>query len=332
MPGFDLRKLVDSHLRSAKSSWSIGAFGAIAEFHRDAHEPADFGALSVVTPRGAIAVRLADTCRALAYELLSVRADLWLHGVALCLPVPEARGPARTGIAALGPDRDALRARDRDALLFDLGLGLANCEFCVRTADSGLADALRAAEGTALLANAPLVDALKRASPHRVMRSGAGRIEVFQDIAAEGARSPSGPHTHLLPRFLRQARTHTANIAIPQGWLPCLSLYPPNPVQDERGERKPFDRGEWAAFEALLERFGDSLHLRVKRRVIAAVRAAERPGAHAFANRRERAACRIALRQLRQTDGASAALAAWRDALDAAAAAGGADARSAANG
>src|SRR4051812_161195 len=114
MPRYDVRSnlsdLVDSYLRSAKSSWSIGAFGAIAEFHRGASEPADFGALSVVTARGAIAVRAGDACRAFAYEMLSVRADLWQHGVALCLPAPEARGPARERIAALGPDRHALRA------------------------------------------------------------------------------------------------------------------------------------------------------------------------------------------------------------------------------
>ena len=316
MPRSDLRELVDSHLRSPGSSWSIGAFGAIAEFHRDASEPAGLRGLSAVTARGAIAVRLAEGCRAVAYELLSARADLWLHGVALCLPEPDARTGARTRIAALGPDREALRPRDRGALLFDLGLGLANCEFCVRTGDAGLADALRAAEGTPALGNAALLDLLRRASPHRVMRSRAGRIEVFQDIAAEGGPSPSGPHTHQLPRLLRQGRTHAANIPIPAGRLPCLSLYPPNPVQDAEGARKPFDREEWAAFQALLERFGDPEHLRVKREVFAAVREAKPPEPSAFASRRARAACRVALRQLKKLDGTSPALEQWLRELD----------------
>src|SRR5438105_11432646 len=151
MPGSDLRELVDSHLRSARSSWSIGAFGAIAEFHRDASEPVELSGLSAVTARGAIAVRLARGCRAFAYELLSARSDLWLHGVVLCLPESGARMDARTRIAGLGPDREALRPQDRDALLFDLGLGLANSDFCVRPAAAETREALRAAENPPLL-------------------------------------------------------------------------------------------------------------------------------------------------------------------------------------
>jgi uncharacterized protein DUF6925 len=322
----DLHELLAAHLRSARSSWSIGAFGAIAEFHRDDSEETELSALSAVTARGAIAVRAGARCRAFAYEMLSARAGVWLHGIALCLPEAEARMEAREAIAELGPDHEAARPRDRDEALFDLGLGLANCEFCVRTADSEMRDALRAAVGSPLLASAPLVDLLKRASPHRVMRSRAGRIEVFQDIAPEGGRSPTGPHTHLLPRFLRQRRTHAANIPIPEGWLPCLSLYPPNPLQDEQGNPRPFDRSAWEAFQALLERYGDPGHLRVKRQVTAAVRAGSGPDALVPERRRGRAACRIALRQMRQTDGDSPALERWRGAFDCAPARDAADA------
>jgi uncharacterized protein DUF6925 len=212
----DLRERVASHLRSASCGWSIGAYGAIAEFHRDPAEPAWIDGLCVATARGAIVVELPPGCRAFGDE----------HAVVLGLAGPEAHMSARAGIACLGADRDALRAQDRDALLFDLGLGLAHCEFCVRTADGALVDALRAAEGAPLLENAPLVERLKRASPHRVVRSRAGRIEVFQDIAPEGGRSPEGPHTHLLPRLLRRARKRPASPSMPDGWLPCLALYP----------------------------------------------------------------------------------------------------------
>jgi uncharacterized protein DUF6925 len=218
----DLRELVGSHLRSATCGWSIGAYGAIAEFHRDPAEPAQIDGLCVATPRGAIAVELPPGCRAFGDERV----------VVLGLAGAEARMSARAGIACLGADRDALRAQDRDALLFDLGLGLAHCEFCVRTADAALVDALRAAEGMPLLENAPLVERLKRASPHRVVRSRAGRIEVFQDIAPDGGRSPEGPHTHLLPRLLRRARTRAANPPMPDGWLPCIALYPLKSVHE----------------------------------------------------------------------------------------------------
>jgi len=216
----DPRELLSGHLRSATCGWSIGAYGAIAEFHRDAPEPAEIDGLRVVTARGAIALDPPPGCRAFGDERVIV------------LAAPEARMSARTGVACVGADRDALRARDRGALLFDLGLGLENCEFCVRTDDAALAEALRAAEGTPLLENAALVERLKRASPHRVVRSRAGRIEVFEDIAPEGGTSPEGPHTHLLPRLLRRGRTHRADVPLPEGWLPCVSLYPLKSVHE----------------------------------------------------------------------------------------------------
>jgi len=307
----DLRELVAHHLRSAKSSWSMGAFGAIAEFHRGPVEAADAREFTVVTAGGAIAVRPEERCRALAYELLSARSDLWLHGVALCLPESEARMSGNTRVTELGPDREALRPEDRVCALFDLGLGLANCDFCVRTADPAVQEALRAAGDVPLLANAPLLEFLARRSPHRVMLSRLGRIEVFQKIGAIGSPSPAGPHTHLLPRFVRQGRTHAADVPVPRGWLPCLSLYPPNPVQDEEGRRKPLDRAELARFRALLERFGDADLLRTKREVKAAVRAGKEPDPPAYSTRRKRTACRIALRQLRKLDGSSPRLDRW---------------------
>ncbi|HEY6240002.1 MAG TPA: hypothetical protein VIW78_04120, partial [Burkholderiales bacterium] len=98
--------------------------------------------------------------------------------------------------------------------------------------------------------------------------------------------------------------------------LPCLSLYPPNPVQDEEGRRKPLDRAEFDAFQALLERFGDADHLRTKREVTAAIRAGTEPDPPAYSTRRERAACRIALRQLRKLDGVSPVLERWLRELD----------------
>src|SRR6266481_4647812 len=178
----ELRELVAGHLRSAKSSWSIGAFGAIAEFHREPSEAADPWEFTVVTSGGASAVRLAGRCRAFAYELISARSDLWLHGVALCLPESQARMTGNARATELVPDRQALRPEDRDSSLFDLGLGLTNCDFCVRTADPDVKEALRAAGDGPLLANAPLLEFLAQRSPHRVMLSRLGRIEVYRKI------------------------------------------------------------------------------------------------------------------------------------------------------
>jgi len=307
----DLRELVAGHLRSTKSGWSIGAFGAIAEFHREPSEAADVQEFAVVTAGGAIAIRLEERCRAFAYELLSARSDLWLHGVALCLPEPEARMSGNTRVTELGPDSEALRPEDRGCALFDLGLGLANCDFCVRTADPAMQEALRAAGDLPLLANPPLLEFLAQRSPHRVMLSRLGRIEVYRDIGEKGSPPTTGPHTHLLPRLVRQGRTHAADVPIPKEWLPCLSLYPPNPVQDEEGRRKLLNRAELAGFQALLERFGHADHLRTKREVTDAVRAGKEPDPIAYSTRRQRTACRIALRQLRKLDAASPRLERW---------------------
>ena len=50
----------------------------------------------------------------------------------------------RTVLTELGADARALRERDRDAVLFDLGLGALQVDCCVRIADPEVAAQLRA--------------------------------------------------------------------------------------------------------------------------------------------------------------------------------------------
>src|SRR6202000_2099337 len=121
-------------------------FGAIAEFHRDEDEPVTLSGdrLSAVTARGAIRIENAARLRLVAYETISKCMDSWGHGVALCLPRDEARMSGRTSVTELGSDRGALREQDRDAILFDLGIGGTTSEICVRSADPGTIAALRA--------------------------------------------------------------------------------------------------------------------------------------------------------------------------------------------
>ena len=56
MPG--AFELIVDQLADPQAQWSLGTFGAIAEFSRDADEPAEIAreetAMSVVTPRGGI--------------------------------------------------------------------------------------------------------------------------------------------------------------------------------------------------------------------------------------------------------------------------------------
>jgi len=309
-------ELVAEHLANPASGWSIGTYGVLAEFAREAGEPCDRSGLRVVTARGAIRVDANPAAIARAYEVLSVQPSLWHHGVLFCLPERESAMPARRAITELGPDRDAIRAEDRAAVLFDLGLGSPAFAFCVRTSDSALAATLRRAEGAALLAaGREVAGALVAASPHRVAFSRLARIEVYQPIAPEGGATPTGPHTHFLPRLLRPLQSHPSNIRLPAGAVPGLTLYPPHPAKDEAGVPKPFSIDEHGAFQTVFGRFADPDARAAKDAVVSAIERGE-PPQRKPATRIERQAARIALRQLRLAGLAGPALAAWERALE----------------
>ena len=312
----DALELVADHLASTASGWSIGTYGVLAEFAREAGEPREHDGLQVVTARGAIRVAASRAVTAHAYEVLSVQPSLWHHGVLFSLPEGESAMPARRTITELGPDRDAVRAEDRAAVLFDLGLGSPAFAFCVRTSDPALAATLRRAEGAALLAaGRELAGALVAASPHRIAFSRLARIEVYQPIAPEGGATPTGPHTHLLPRLLRPQQAHSANIRLPAGTVPGLTLYPPHPAKDEAGVRKAFSAEEHGAFQAVFGRFADPEARAAKAAVVAAIEQGETPDRKP-ATRIGRQAARIALRQLRLAGRAGPVLEAWGQALE----------------
>jgi hypothetical protein len=309
-----LAALVDSHLDDPGSGWSIGVPGAIAEFVRTAEEPVVRGRGSAVTDRGGIRLDLPAGTRALAYRTPVGPHDHWNHAVALCLPVAAARRAARTVVTELGPDRQALRPADAGAALFDLGLGVAPVDACVRTADPDLRAVLRDACGRSLFTpGSPLAARLVAAGPHRVFLSALGRVEVYVAIPPADGRSPDGPHTHLLPNLLRAGRTHAATVPVPDGYLPCAHLYPAHPSTDVIGRPVPFDPDRLAAFDRLLDAFGDPGQATVTAAVTAAVRNGSAPdGVPRPADPPGRAAWEVALRVLARTGGDPAVLAAWR--------------------
>jgi hypothetical protein len=99
--------------------------------------------------------------------------------------------------------------------------------------------------------------------------------------------------------------------------VPCLSLYPANPVYDALGHARPFERAAHEAFQVLLRDFGDPALVRLKEAVTEAVRADQEPDGFTLpASRAGRAMVRVALRQLAHTDGHRPILAAWRQAFD----------------
>lgn len=315
LPSASAAALIARHLADPASSWHVGAFGAIAEFHHDG----DLGkvqAQAVDTPWGAIQICRTD-CLPLAYELVSAHWARWQHGVAFCLPQPDARMNVRSTITLLGEDRDAIRPTERRQLLFDLGLGLPYADFCVRTDDPELVDTLISAQDQEFLSEPALFRRLCTKSPHRVVISRLGRIEVRQRIPHYGERTPSGSHTHLLPRLLRRSKSHAATIPVPAGWVPCLWLYPPHPIQDADGLPQRFDAASHTAFQRLLEQYGDKEVVFTKTRVYESLRAGKDPVVmEEPASRHTRLAMRVALRQFGWIEGPSALLDRWQDKYD----------------
>lgn len=255
-----LRSLLVDHILDPHASWACGRFGAIAEFHRDPDEPVEIAmgqAIEVSTSRGAIRLDVLPELRPVAYETISSCIESWGQGVALCLPREVAAMSGRPVVTELGPDRGAVRPQDRDAILFDLGLGGEQAEVCVRSAEPDAIALLRAACGLPLLQNNALVHRLPVLSPHRVFCCRMGRVEVYQPIPAPDGKSPEGPHTHVLPRLLAHGRLNAATVPVPEGWLAGMSLFPAHPLLRSDGEQTSFDAARYHAFQSLMKQFGD---------------------------------------------------------------------------
>ena len=248
--------ILAGQLADTEAGLSLGTFGAIAEFTRDSGEPAALhqvdGAIAVTTARGGLRIEVSAKLRLIASEQPTT--ESWSHRVTLCLPQQACIMSGRAALTEIGTDAGALRGKDRQGVLFDLGLGTLQVDVCVRSLDPEVVVALRGCIGRSVLA--PGSEAMRiilAAHPHRVFMSRVGRAEVFQPIPPPRGKSPAGPHTHLLPKLLASGRTHAATERVPDGWVPCAHIYPPHPLRDVLGEARPFRRDYHAAFQALLE-------------------------------------------------------------------------------
>jgi hypothetical protein len=255
-----LHDLLVDHIRDPHASWACGRFGAIAEFHRDPGEPAEIATGPVIeasTSRGAIRIEVLPELRPVAYETISSCIESWGQGVALCLPRDKAAMSGRAVVTELGPDDAAVRPQDREAILFDLGLGGEQAEVCVRSADPEAIALLRSACGVALMQSGALMQRLPALSPHRVFCCRMGRVEVYQAIPAPDGKSPEGPHTHVLPRLLAHGRLNAATVPVPEGWLAGMTLFPAHPLLRVDGRPTAFDAARYHAFQSLMKQFGD---------------------------------------------------------------------------
>jgi len=316
----DIFEFLASQMADAEAHWSLGTFGAIAEFVRNPDEPVAFSrtgnSVSAVTARGGIRIEPPADTRPIASE--TATRESWNHRIALCLRDDRCAMGRRAVLTELGPDVGALREQDQKAVLFDLGLDTLQADLCVRVSDPNVLAQLRAHTGRALFDPAnPVMAVILAASPHRVFVSRLGRIEVFQTIPSPNDKSPEGPHTHVLPKLLTHRRTHAATESIPEGWIPCAHLYPAHPVKDRFGRSRPFDAARHHAFQGMMQMFGDPQLVALKQRVIAATAAGKNPAVVAISNNRfARTNVRVALRQLEASSGPSPSLLAWTAAYE----------------
>lgn len=322
MTRVDLTATLTAALSDPEAGWSMGSFGAIAEFHHVAGDaPARLlSGCGAVTARGGIRLDDPERIVPVAWEALSPRPDRWQQGVSLCLPKNQAAMNGRAVLTELGPDVAAIRPDDRASILFDMGLDQPQVDFCIRTADADLLAILRGNLGRNVMDHDnPTMPAILRAHPHRVALSRIGRVEVYQKIGGPdtGGTSPVGPHTHVLPKLLRARRSHSANTPIPDGLVPVAGFHPASPIMGTLAQDRDFDHALFNAFQDLLAAWGDAENLALKRQVWAALAAGQGPERlDEPESRTGRVALRVALRQAGRRDGESPVLTAWRNAHD----------------
>ena len=144
----------------------------------------------------------------------------------------------RAVLTEVGADGEALREQDRDATLFDLGLGASHVDLCIRVADPRTAAAAAGACRTRAVRAGQSGDGPDpRGEPASRVREPAWTHRGLPADSAGRRQSPEGPHTHVLPKLLQHRRTHSATELVPDGWIPCAHLYPAHPAKDSSGRQ-----------------------------------------------------------------------------------------------
>jgi hypothetical protein len=222
--------LVEQMLAGGTGGWSMGVQGALAEFALTAASPTAVFRRSGKTVEAIAAgggLRLTVTDETQAFAVLDPDRPDAVGTVYLAVPRRSLPAPP-AGVTIAGGDPAALRPEDGDDLLVDLAVGHAAAAFCVRTGDAELGKRLRAVEGAAWREALDQVGhAIVAASPHRVVTTPLGRVEVYAPIPQEWGASPPGPHTHLLPALLETGRELPDGVDLPPGLAPAAAFHPP---------------------------------------------------------------------------------------------------------
>lgn len=223
----EIASFVVQTLEQGQGTWVMGVVGAVAEF------TAPYGAkIAVVvqdhnlvarTQNGAMRMKLGDDIRALTFDPPGLD-----RAPRIVLAVKRERGrlPVADGVTDVGEDTNALLG-ECGTRLFDLGLSRKEARFCLRLGDSPARTALENAARLSFLQALPQIGpTLVAESPTRVIETALGRVEVQGKIPPPDARSPDGPHTHLLPDHLATNRSLPVGMELPRAYLPGAIFYP----------------------------------------------------------------------------------------------------------
>jgi hypothetical protein len=209
--------------RQPNIGWSIGVYGAVAEFvtrHATISE-IETGEDGLILRTSGGSLRLRPPPGTRVFELVDAagkpeRRVLALHRSRLGA-VPA------NGVTELGADEEAIGPAHRTERLFDLGVTRSMTRFCVRTDEASLIAALQRANGLdALDPKIGLVPALLASSLDRVVISPIGRIEVVGPIVRSDR---GGPHTHLLTKLLACGSELEPGFPLPEGYAVGASVF-----------------------------------------------------------------------------------------------------------
>ena len=203
------------------TQWSLGTFGAIAEFSRDPDEPVTLrqsdDAVSAVTARGGIAIQHHPRHRALASE--SITKSGWNQRIALCLSEADGAMGGRTVLTELGADTRgaAARAIANSSCSISASARRMRISACASTIATRQRRLRQHAGRAVFEPGNPAMGLILAANPHRVFISRLGRIEVYQPIPPASGRSPEGPHTHVLAKAAEERPDPSGDRADPRG-------------------------------------------------------------------------------------------------------------------
>ncbi|MEL6103540.1 MAG: DUF1289 domain-containing protein [Pseudomonadota bacterium] len=223
----DIRAFATSTLEAGRGTWVIGVVGAVAEFTPARGETVtrrtNGDDLLAYTRNGAIRMTINDDVRALTFDPPDLSSQ---ERIVLAVKRESGRLPVAQGVSDLGADTAAL-TEEPHTKLYDLGLGRKDGRFCVRLRKGAAQSALDDARGLPLPKALPAIgQSLVEESPTRVVESAFGRIEVQGQIPPPNAKSPDGPHTHLLPDHLATGRAMPVGMDLPRAYLSGAIYYP----------------------------------------------------------------------------------------------------------